>query len=72
MPIGTILAYNGILDDIPKGWHLCDDTDGTPDLRDRFLTGAGASYTLGATGGENFHTLTIREMPRLVKMGQYA
>ena len=40
MPVGTILAYSGSLDDIPNGWHLCDGTDGTPNLLDnRFLEG---------------------------------
>ena len=40
MPVGTILPYVGSLADIPKGWHLCDGTDGTPNLLDnRFLEG---------------------------------
>lgn len=41
--------------------------DGThfnlPNLQDRFIVGAGSSYGLGGTGGENFHQLTIGEMP---------
>jgi len=42
LPVGTILAYNGNLADIPSGWHLCDGTDGTPNLLDnRFLEGDG-------------------------------
>lgn len=41
MPIGTILPYVGSLSKIPAGWHLCDGTNGTPDMRDRFLMGAG-------------------------------
>ena len=32
-------------------------------LKDRFLLGAGSSYSAGATGGEATHTLTINEMP---------
>ena len=32
-------------------------------LEDRFLLGAGSTYTAGATGGEAAHTLTINEMP---------
>ena len=41
MPIGTILPYTGDLNKIPSGWHLCDGTDGTPNLLDgRFLEGA--------------------------------
>ena len=32
-------------------WHICDGTDDTPDLRDRFVVGAGSTYATGATGG---------------------
>ena len=64
MPIGSILPYKGSLDDIPENWALCDGTNGTPDLRDRFITGAGNTYDLGDTGGENFHQLTVDEMPK--------
>lgn len=39
VPIGTILAYTGDLNKIPSGWYLCDGTNGTPDLRGRFLEG---------------------------------
>ena len=40
LPIGTILPYTGDLNKIPSGWHLCDGTDGTPNLLDnRFLEG---------------------------------
>ena len=39
LPIGTIVAYSGDVSYIPNGWHLCDGTGGTPDLRDRFLMG---------------------------------
>ena len=39
LPIGTIVAYSGDVSYIPDGWHLCDGTGGTPDLRDRFLMG---------------------------------
>jgi hypothetical protein len=46
-----ILWWNGSTGTIPSGWHLCDGTGGTPDLRDRFVVGAGVTYALGATGG---------------------
>ena len=39
-PVGSIIAYSGLLGSIPSNWHICDGTDGTPDLRDRFLKGA--------------------------------
>ena len=40
MPKGTILPYTGLLSDIPAGWHLCDGTDGTPNLIGQFLQGS--------------------------------
>ena len=40
LPIGTILPYIGDLSKIPHGWFLCDGTNGTPDLRDKFLQGS--------------------------------
>ena len=39
LPIGTILPYVGDLADIPKGWYLCDGSNGTPNLTGRFLEG---------------------------------
>lgn len=41
MPIGTILPYVGSLSNIPSGWHLCDGSAGTPNLKDKFLMGWG-------------------------------
>ncbi len=58
-----ILPWYGEIEDIPQGWKLCDGTDGTPDLRDRFIFGAGKSYSLNDLGGEATHTLTVDEMP---------
>jgi len=58
-----ILAWSGSVSSIPAGWKLCDGSNGTPNLRDRFIVGAGSSYSIGNTGGEAFHTLTIAEMP---------
>ena len=40
LPVGTILAYTGLLSKIPAGWHLCDGTNDTPDLTGRFLQGS--------------------------------
>ena len=39
LPIGTILPYVGNLANIPSGWHLCDGSNGTPNLSGRFLEG---------------------------------
>lgn len=58
IPKGTILPWYGKPSDIPDGFALCDGTKGTPDLRNRFLVGAGSNYALGDTGGEDQVTLT--------------
>ena len=63
VPVGSILPYNGNLDDIPENWALCDGKNGTPDLRDRFITGAGNSYDIGDFGGENFNVLSQSNLP---------
>lgn len=71
-PVGTIVMYGGT--SAPAGWHLCDGTAhgsaalqavlgsaNAPDLRDRFIVGAGASYARGATGGAASVTLTAAQ-----------
>jgi hypothetical protein len=50
-PSGGIIMWNGSVASIPAGWVLCNGSSGTPDLRDRFVVGAGSSYAVGATGG---------------------
>ena len=52
---GAILAWYGTIAKIPNGWVICDGTNGTPDLRDRFLVGAGSSYSPGDSGNEQPH-----------------
>ena len=63
VPPGTIIPWYGNLNNIPDGFALCNGQNGTPDLRDRFLVGAGNSYVLGNTGGANIVTLTVVQMP---------
>lgn len=63
IPSGGIIIWSGAKDAIPEGWTLCDGSNGSPDLRDRFVLGAGSSYSVGATGGEKTHKLTGSEMP---------
>lgn len=48
---GMVVMWHGLSSAIPDGWALCDGTNGTPDLRDRFVIGAGSTYALNATGG---------------------
>lgn len=61
VPSGTIVMFHGST--IPTGWSLCDGSNGTPDLRDRFIVGAGHDYSLGATGGSEEVALTTAQMP---------
>lgn len=63
MPSGGIIAWSGSIGTIPSGWYLCNGSNSTPDLRDRFVVGAGSTYAVDATGGEATHTLTTAEMP---------
>ena len=51
IPIGTIAIWSGALNTIPDGWQLADGTNGTLDLRNRFIVGAGSLYNNGTTGG---------------------
>jgi len=63
IPAGAIIMWSGTIAAIPSGWQLCDGTNGSPDLRARFVRGAPAGQNPGGTGGEDFHNLTIAEMP---------
>ena len=62
-PPGGIIMWSGATNAIPEGWALCDGSNGTPDLRDRFIVGAGGSYNVGDTGGANTVTLSSSQMP---------
>ena len=73
VPVGGIIMWSGKSSDVPAGWAICDGNwvdcikDGktariqTPDLRDRFIVGAGHDYALGAKGGQNTATLTAAQ-----------
>lgn len=51
IPSGCILLWSGSTGSIPATWYLCNGTNGTPDLRDRFIIGAGNSYAVNSIGG---------------------
>jgi hypothetical protein len=57
IPTGLISLWSGAIAAIPSGWLLCDGTNGTPDLRSRFVVGAGSTYGVDATGGSADATL---------------
>lgn len=62
-PTGVIALWSGSIASIPSGWALCDGANGTPDLRDRFVVGAGNSYSVGATGGAATVSLSEANLP---------
>jgi microcystin-dependent protein len=51
IPQNIVVAWSGAINEIPAGWRLCDGQNGTPDLRNRFIIGAGSSYAFNNTGG---------------------
>lgn len=68
----TIIMWEGVA--LPPGWVECNGTNGTPDLRESFVIGAGGSYSVGASGGNNawtqnypiivtLYTLTVSDLP---------
>ena len=69
VPIGTIVAYGGST--APSGWQICNGATpvttalqvllgGTvPDLRNRFIVGAGSTYSAGDKGGSTSETVNI-------------
>jgi len=68
IPTGMISLWYGSIGSVPVGWYLCDGTNGTPDLRDKFVVGAGSTYSVAATGGStdaivvsHTHTATVTD-----------
>jgi hypothetical protein len=59
MPLlqGGIVIWSGSTLDIPSGFQLCDGTNGTPDLRNKFIIGAGNNFSVNSTGGSANVTL---------------
>ena len=68
IPSGVIVMWSGSVASVPSGWFLCDGANSTPDLRDRFIVGAGSTYAVNATGGSadaivvsHTHTATVTD-----------
>jgi hypothetical protein len=71
VPSGCILLWSGSIGSIPAGFVLCNGLNSTPDLRDRFVVGAGSSYAVDATGGSAnaivvTHTHTFSETTSVI------
>jgi hypothetical protein len=62
VPQGVIVMWSGQTSAIPTGWALCDGTNGTPNLVDKFIMGASASNET-TTGGANSRTLSTANIP---------
>jgi microcystin-dependent protein len=62
-PYGAIVIWSGDPASLPTGWVLCDGTNSTPDLRDKFVINAGNTYTKGASGGTASINLTNTQLP---------
>ena len=58
IPSGGIIMWSGSVASIPSGWNLCDGANSTPDLRNRFVVGAGGTYSVDNTGGATTDSVT--------------
>jgi len=51
--------WSGAIVDIPTGWSLCDGSNGTPNLQDKFVVGGGNDYAYNSTGGTKEHNHSV-------------
>ena len=63
IPVGGIIIWSGSTGSIPSGWAICNGSNGSPDLRNRFIVATGSSYSINATGGSNSVSLSTAQMP---------
>jgi microcystin-dependent protein len=64
IPSGLIVMWSGALQTIPNGWLLCDGTNGTPNLIDKFIMGGGGSKNIGSVGGQESILLNVSNLPK--------
>lgn len=68
VPSGSIMAWHGDANSVPDGWAICDGTNGTPDLRGRFILGVSNdnSFSFGKIGGSHkyYRKLSYEQMPK--------
>lgn len=67
IPRGIIVMWTGSAEAPPSGWAICNGQNGTPDLRDRFVVGAGASHKVNASGEADGHQHEVRVNPMPMK-----
>jgi hypothetical protein len=67
LPIGAIMLWSGSVASIATAWGpnwaLCNGQNGTPNLVNQFVIGAGGAYAPGATGGTTSYALSVANMP---------
>ena len=71
VPVGGIIMWSGATNNIPTGWALCDGQNGTPNLQDKFIVGAGNTYAVDATGGSADATLVSHTHNLLYNHGSF-
>ena len=71
VPAGGIIMWSGATNAIPSGWALCDGQNGTPNLQDKFIVGAGNTYAVDATGGSADATLVSHTHNLLYNHGSF-
>ncbi|MEE9367074.1 MAG: hypothetical protein V3W44_10330 [Dehalococcoidales bacterium] len=59
LPPRTVLLWSGAISTIPPGFVFCNGANGTPDLRARFVVGAGPIHPVDETGGSTTHSHTF-------------
>ena len=65
LPSGIICMWSGTIADIPRGWILCDGSNGTPDLRDKFVKSIPSRFIdPGTIDGANYKSLVIDNIPQ--------
>lgn len=52
VPVGGIVPYSGSPSDLPDGWHICDGTGNTPNLKGMFVMGDFAGNSKKSGGAE--------------------
>ena len=63
IPIGLIVMWAGSIEDLPTGWEICNGSNGTPDLRKKFIQGVPSGDDPGSSGGSLTHNHTYTDIP---------